>query len=248
MRLNIDYEHISFGGGVDSTALLIEWWRKELKPIDIIFSDTGIEQTKTYEHVAHIMKLAQEYGHKTIVVGGYERAHQDGNYTMYPDYYSYCFQNKIVPLRAYRKECTYRFKIVPSNRYIRSILGIKNFRNKNILSYIGYNYDEKNRINDTVYKWQQQIFPLIEWKLGRKHVKQICRDYLGYVPIKSRCIICPNQNPIEWNYSYNHHKEIIDDLVINAQSDILNFPITKKDLGINPDPKQKLLTDFLSVD
>ena len=42
---------VSFGGGVDSTAMLIEMKNRGIRPDVILFADTGAERPGTYIHI-----------------------------------------------------------------------------------------------------------------------------------------------------------------------------------------------------
>ncbi len=42
---------VNFGGGVNSTGLLVDAYRRELRPDIIVFADTGSEMPHTYEHL-----------------------------------------------------------------------------------------------------------------------------------------------------------------------------------------------------
>ena len=218
LNLDIDYEFISFGGGRDSTALLFEWWRKDLAPIDIIFVNPGAEFHQTLDHVSNMMKLAQDYGHKVIIIHS----------NIYDDFY----KRESVPNPAIRTDCTHKHKIRPIKDYIRLLLGVKTLHNKNIIQHIGFNKDERKRatINKT------NIYPLIEWGIGKKEINLILKENLDYEVISSRCFICPFQTYKEWHFAMKHYGEKIKKLVLNADR-FLCYPLRIRE-------GQKDITEF----
>ena len=59
---------LSFGGGTNSTALLIGLYERHI-PIDLIlFADTGAEQPHTYKHIEEVRKWLSEHNLPDITV------------------------------------------------------------------------------------------------------------------------------------------------------------------------------------
>ena len=57
---------VSYGGGTNSTAMLIEMVRLEEQCDAIVFADTGGERPETYAHVAEFSAWLQERGYPAI--------------------------------------------------------------------------------------------------------------------------------------------------------------------------------------
>ena len=59
---------VAFGGGVDSTAMILGLYEKEL-PIDLIlFADTGAERPATYEHIENFSNYLNKLGYNPIQI------------------------------------------------------------------------------------------------------------------------------------------------------------------------------------
>jgi hypothetical protein len=57
---------VCFGGGVDSTAMLIAMKRQGIRPDAITFADTGGEKPETYEHVRNFDAILKMWGFPTV--------------------------------------------------------------------------------------------------------------------------------------------------------------------------------------
>ena len=89
---------LSFGGGLNSTALLV-YILKNKMPLDmVIFSDTGDEHDYTYESVKFYKKYAEDHGIRFDIVKS----------TNNMSLYEYCYNKKITPSRMTRN-CTKKF-------------------------------------------------------------------------------------------------------------------------------------------
>ena len=64
--------YISFGGGVQSTAMVLMALAGEIeKPDLVVFADTGTEMPETYETVSRIGKLCNDQNLEFVVVKNY---------------------------------------------------------------------------------------------------------------------------------------------------------------------------------
>jgi len=63
----------SFGGGTDSTAMLIGMYQKGEKVDLILFADTGGEKPHTYEHIKRFSAWLVEHGMPEITVVRYQK-------------------------------------------------------------------------------------------------------------------------------------------------------------------------------
>ena len=66
---------VSYGGGTNSTAMLIGMYHKKI-PVDLIlFADTGCEQPHTYEYLPIMNAWLREHGLSEIVTVEYTDQH-----------------------------------------------------------------------------------------------------------------------------------------------------------------------------
>ena len=138
---------LSFGGGINSTALLLEWVEQG-KPLDlVIFADTGSEMPETYEFIdkyvipfckKHKIHFETVYYTVSNKVAGVKKGHWvEGERVSIYDYYEY---QKAVPSMI-KRSCTDKFKISPIEKYIKQKWGDKNLP----LRLIGIDAGESHR-------------------------------------------------------------------------------------------------------
>ena len=174
---------LSFGGGLNSTALLV-YILKNKMPLDmVIFSDTGDEHDYTYESVKFYKKYAEDHGIRFDIVKS----------TNNMSLYEYCYNKKITPSRMTRN-CTKNFKITPMRQNITKVYGK---RSPTVL-YIGIAYEEIHRMKDSDVKYIKNVFPLCDAKIDRDGCTKILEDEGLPIPKKSGCWYCPFKKKQEW--------------------------------------------------
>ena len=104
-----DFVICSYGGGTNSTALLIECVKRGIRIDMILFADTGAEKPHTYAYVEYFSKWLVSKGYPAIQVV------KAPNKTLEQD----CFDRKALPSIAYGlKSCSQRFKIQPQDKLV----------------------------------------------------------------------------------------------------------------------------------
>jgi len=177
---------LSFGGGVNSTAILaLAKMKKLLWPDYIIFSDTGAEWPHTYQYMDY---LESEEIHITYLTGG------DCGLTLL----EYCQKMNFIPSRMNRW-CTDRWKVTPVNRF-RMALGM------DTKLIIGIDAGESHRAekHSRIYK----SFPLIKMGINRNDCMRIIKEVGWGVPQKSGCYICPYQRRKQWVELKKFHSDL----------------------------------------
>lgn len=168
----------SFGGGVNSTAMLIGMVERQEKCDLILFADTGGEKPHTYEHVQEFSKWLQFVGMPiiTTVSRGTETLESD------------CLKRHALPGIAYGfKSCSDHFKMRPQRDYLKA----NNITQSEVL--IGFDADEAHRAKDI----PGNRYPLIEWGWGRKECIEAIQKAGQKVPDKSACFFCPSSKKHE---------------------------------------------------
>lgn len=168
----------SYGGGTNSTAMLIGMVERGERCDHILFSDTGGEKPHTYEHNARFSDWLVAHGLPPITVV------RKAEFTLEQD----CLTRKALPSIAYGfKSCSDHFKLRPQRKYLESI-GIIN-----PTKLIGFDCDEPQRAQPI----KGNRYPLIEWGWGRAEcVEAIERAGLP-LPGKSACFFCPSSKKAE---------------------------------------------------
>jgi hypothetical protein len=181
---------LSFGAGVNSTALLIELLNRNM-PLDyILFADTGEEVPETYSHLKHIQDWLRSQNKEIVVV--------QSKYGLLYDYYH---TKKTIPYRNFR-DCTDKFKKRPQNEFI------KQFKKEGVVQYIGIALEEFHRMKTSDIKWITWKYPLVEWRIDRSSCIKIIEKAGLPIPVKSGCYMCPFQSDESWARLFNSKKEL----------------------------------------
>jgi hypothetical protein len=185
---------ISYGGGTNSTAMLIGLHERGIKPDLILFADTGGEKPHTYDNVKVVNEWCKRIWFPEIVTVA---AHGK---TLEQD----CLDRHALPSIAYGfKSCSQRFKMQPQDKYLNNWPPAKEVwsAGHKVTKLIGYDADEHHRTqkdySDDKYDFW---YPLVEWDWGRDEcIKAINRAGLPQ-PGKSACFFCPSSKPHEVRY------------------------------------------------
>ncbi len=182
---------LAYGGGLNSTALLIGLHERGMRPDIILFADTGGEREETYRYVQTMRNWCASVGFPDIeTVWRVTRDQKPKTLE------SLCLDKKMLPSLAYGfKKCSLKFKIQPQEKRLNHWAPAKTMwkAKGNILKYIGYDAGEVRRAKvlrskDGKYVYQ---YPLISWGWGREECSAaIARAGLP-LPGKSSCFYCP---------------------------------------------------------
>lgn len=181
-----------YGGGTNSTAMILRMVERGER-IDIVaFADTGGELPATYAYVELFSAWLVEHGYPAITVvkkGGKVESLEEA-----------CLRLKQLPSVAYhRKTCSQRFKLEPQDKLMNNWPPAKAAwaRGEQIIKCIGFDADESYRAKDYSDHKYQMRFPLIEDDLGREECIAIIRQAGLPLPGKSSCFFCPNRKQHE---------------------------------------------------
>lgn len=102
---------VAFGGGVNSTAMLVEMHKRGIKPNLILFADTGGERPETYTVVDSVSAWCVAHGMPPIVT--VKKTYQGKPETLEAN----CLRMNMLPSIAYGfKSCSMKFKTDPQNK------------------------------------------------------------------------------------------------------------------------------------
>ena len=178
---------LSFGGGVNSTALLLGLVARDEAPSLVLFADTGSELPATYEHVAYMRGWCSQRGIPFEVAtnaGRGQGASLEEN----------CLTRRELPSLAYGfKGCSTKWKRQPMDRFVRDWQPAKNAwqRGEKVTRYIGIDAGERHRAVLTEDKQYQYQYPLVAWGWDRKDCLAAIAEAGIPQPPKSSCFFCP---------------------------------------------------------
>lgn len=185
----------SFGGGVNSTAMLIGMHERGERVDLILFADTGGEKPHTYEFIGEFNLWLLDHGMPDIrYVQRTNKAQELKN--LEQD----CLDGKMLPSIAYGfKACSIKYKRDPQDKFCNNYQPCKDAwaTGAKVQKLIGYDMDEPHRARipeDAKYAYR---YPLIEWNWGREEcVEAITRAGITQ-PGKSACFFCPSSKKPE---------------------------------------------------
>lgn len=178
---------LSYGGGINSSALFFHILKNKL-PLDlVIFADTGEDKPETYESVKNMEQLCIKNNIKFVTVTS-----KLGNL------YNYYFKIKKV-MSMMKRDCTDKFKIRTIRKYIRKTYGKK----EKFRMYIGFTWDELTRMRDSDVKYIENVYPFVEDKITRQGNKDILKEN-NFIASKSGCIGCIYNKKQNWIYMLIH--------------------------------------------
>lgn len=169
----------SYGGGTNSTAMLIGMVERGEKVDLVIFADTGGEQPHTYRHIREFSDWLVGHGMPAITV---VREHV----TLEDD----VLRRHGLPSIAFGfKTCSQRFKLRPFERHLKA-MGVDL---STVTKLIGFDADEPHRAKEI----PGNRYPLIEWGWGRDECVETIRRAGVSQPGKSSCFFCPSMKKHE---------------------------------------------------
>ena len=186
---------VSYGGGVNSTALLIECKKRDISVDLILFADTGAEKPHTYKYIRYFNKWLKKNKMPEIV--RVQRTNINGSYITLE---GYCLSKNQLPSLAYGfKSCSQKHKIQPQDKFLNNWQPAKDewALGKKIKKLIGYDMEEPQRAKN--YNDEKFIveYPLIEWDMGREECVTSILDANLDPPGKSACYFCPGSKKQE---------------------------------------------------
>ena len=229
---------LSYGGGTNSTAMLIGLLERGERPDAILFADTGAERPETYAHVRAVDEWCRRNGLPKIVTVT-ARASRKGGIE------NYCLSNKQLPGIAYGfKSCSVQFKIEPVDEYLNA-----NFESEwevgSITKLVGIDAGESHRAKESPKAAYKNRFPLLEWDWGREECKEAISRAGLCQPGKSACFFCPSTTAAEIRAMAETHPDLIKRaLIIEENAELTNV----KGLGRRFAWKDLLATEDMFAD
>lgn len=182
---------ISYGGGVNSTAMLIGLWEHGEDIAAILFADTGGEKPRTYASILEVTTWCLEVGFPAPIIVRSSQPQQriDGSLE------AECLRLGVLPSRTYGfGSCSMKWKRDPQDLWKAAYVRETGHR---VVTLIGYDADEAHRADRGNFQQGDYRFPLLEWKWGRKECIAAIQRAGLLIPPKSACFFCPSSRPSE---------------------------------------------------
>lgn len=192
---------ISYGGGVQSTALVVLAAQGRIDAPLAIFANVGdrAEKPKTIEYVRNITPWAAERGVEIVEARWVDRTGKVRD--LYDDTVDPTKASIPIPVfmaggAPGRRQCTSRYKIDVVGRELRK-RGATADTPARVM--VGISTDEWHRVNRrTAQPWETPKYPLLELGLSRHDCELLIAAAGLPVPPKSACWFCPLQGPKGW--------------------------------------------------
>lgn len=186
---------MAYGGGTNSTAMLVGLKNFGIRPDLILFADTGAEKPHTYEHIQLINFWLRLHNFPEITIVR-KRGRVYVNETLEEE----CLRTKCLPSIAYGyKTCSQKYKGQPQEMFVNNWEPAKNawkFGRK-VIKFIGYDADEQRRAKSFSDNKYEVLYPLIEWDWGRDECIEAIKNEGLPLPGKSACFFCPSSKKAE---------------------------------------------------
>ena len=182
---------LSFGGGVNSVALMILLLSEGLPFDEAVFADTGGEVPETYEYLSVARSYLESHGVPLTVV----RKRGDSLYDT-------AWRRRVFPSAIWRWS-TRDFKVTPIHRHYRE-------GGDHVNQYLAIAYDEINRVKDSRVPYVTHLFPLVDRRITRAGCVAIIEEAGLPVPERSSCYFCPFNSADRWRWIHDNHPNLFD--------------------------------------
>ena len=205
-----DFRYISFGAGVQSTALLV-LSALELKGVPkadcAIFADTGDEPPWVYDTLEYMKEWSDIPIYETSKGMLSANVLSNGKFVPIPVFSQ---RAESAGENQLRRQCTREYKITPIEKKVRELLGYnKGQRVKHTATaMIGISLDEATRMKESRTNWVKNEYPLVDIGFRRGNCIKLLQEYGIPVPKKSSCTYCPYHSNAYWRDLKHNYPEL----------------------------------------
>lgn len=225
---------VSYGAGVNSTAMLCGFGERGICPDAILFADTGGERPTTYAFLDTMDAWLANKGMPTITRLRY-RVKRAGS-AQWESLEQECLGSKQLPSLAYGwHKCSHKWKVKPQMDWLSDWPLFKDAASRGVLvqKAIGFRVGEERRRKDHIQDpGTVKVYPLLEWGWDQNE----CRAAIGRAglpqPPKSACFFCPATTKLQVAQLALTEPELFDRAVALEQAALSSGNlITVKGLG-----------------
>ena len=186
---------VSWGAGINSTAMIIGLLERNEPPDAILFADTHGEKPETYRFQEVFSDWLRARGHEIVVV---DNADREG--FRHASLEDECHNNETLPSLAFGfRSCSHKWKRHPQERWATAWRPAQEAwaRGGKITKAIGFDAWEERRAKIPECNRYRYRYPLIEWDWGRDKCIAAIEAAGLCVPPKSACFFCPASKTAE---------------------------------------------------
>ena len=188
---------LSWGVGVQSTAMAVMVALGDLPPVDIVVHiDPGWERKPTIASRDWYTDWLGYHGVKVEIHKGQYDVKTGG-----------AAAHRHIPLWTsggpLTRQCTREYKIRPMRRRVRELMGYHRSDpphppRGSVEQWIGITTDEAKRESESRVAYVVKRYPLLEKGISRQDCVDYLEDHGLPVPVRSHCACCPLQTAREW--------------------------------------------------
>lgn len=236
---------VGYGGGTDSTAMLIGLWKHHI-PVDLIlFADPGGKQPHTYVYLEIMDRWLKSHDMPPITRVWYQEK-SGQRLTLEQE----CLRSGTLPSIAYgRKSCSLKHKVAPQERFCNQYQPCLDTwaKGEKVVKFIGYDAGEERRrqgavAHDLLDKKYQKQYPLMDWGWRRTDCIQAIQSAGLPLPGKSSCFFCPSMKRREIRTLYHRYPDLLARALAIEETAMPNL-ISVKGLG-----RDWAWRDFITAD
>lgn len=224
---------ISFGGGVQSTALVVLACTGKIKAAGALFANVG-DDSEHPDTLTYVRDIAVPYGVEHGLPIRELRKPGRGLWAHVMDHDDPLTTREPMPVRGmngapFSRSCTVDWKIKVIGRWLKdqgygTDKGVADVM-------IGISTDELERAGrGKDEKYERRVYPLLDLGISRSDCKQIIRDAGLPVPPKSACFFCPFHRASVWAEMRRDEPELF------AKSQQLEDVINSRRTPLGKDP------------
>jgi hypothetical protein len=228
---------VAYGLGVNSTAMLVEFAARGVRPDLVLFADTGGEKPETYAYLPVIQGYLARVGFPPVTVVRYRPTR-----AAYHTLEGQCLHTGTLPSLAYGgKSCSLKYKRYPQDTFILRLYPEPEIRQAGarVVRALGYDAGERRRVVKALgldagehhrVRWQtrpppagnrlsrdQRLdrdyfsywYPLYDWRYDRPRCVEVIRAAGLPVPMKSACFFCPASKRQEILWLRERHPDLL---------------------------------------
>ena len=213
---------VCYGGGVDSTAMLVALKWVGVTPDLILFADTGGEKPETYDYVRAIDSWLESWGAPRVTWV----KRRPSPRVSYADLEGNCLDNETLPSLAFGlHSCSIKWKVEPQDQYLRGVSRGPNKRpgwgpaleswavGLKPVKLIGYDDGPADNRRSLRAKTEDDrfryVFPLQALGWTRETCIRVLLEEGLAVPIKSACFFCPASKQWELWWLAGTHPDLL---------------------------------------